>query len=442
MLQTSASTHRPGGAMAPAAYGVPKTFVLLALAWLLDFPSERAGADLNIQAFFAGLYLLSLTLFVAGERDTDKRIAGLLPFMALGAIYLVVTVTVGLLNNQPTYAVLRNALTVFVYFSATYVTARVVMTSEPSRLRPVLAWICLAYVVANLLMANLRSGGLDFLQVRYQIIGVSANAALGYIVLTLIFRLSRAEWISMIVNGIIILLSITRSYLLVVLAQFLVLTGLLHKTFSPRIIGFGMLALGALAGAGIFAQAQLFRWQSRLFGLGSKNTESWTLQTRLSEWNFMYDEWTGSLSQFFLGSGIAAETRYFLPAELGGAAEYMIGFGHNQHLSMLFTGGILVGLPLMIMQFRQGLKGWRFVRQAIRYPHLRDDAVFLGAWGGVTVIGCLAISFVDPIFSYRGDALWYGIGAGLLLGAAARFDPANAPRRPPLPTPPLRDAPR
>lgn len=424
-MQLNASAHLPHRAIAQPVGLVPKSFVIFLLAWLVDLPSQGAGAGLSTQQFFAAIYLFALAIFIVGDRDTGKVIPGLMAQMVLGALYIAITLAVGLVNDQPIYSLLRNSLTVFVYLSATYVTARVALTADPGKLRYTLGWICLAYVLANLVMVNLEVGGIDVLEVRYQIVGVSVNAALGYIVLSMIFRFTKAEWMAMLANGTIVLLSVTRSYLLVVAVQLMTMAGLVRRTLSPRTIAAGFVGLGALGGVVIFGQEQLIRWQIRLFGSGSRHTESWTLETRLSEWSYMFEQWTGSVTQFFVGSGIAAKTLYYLPSQIGGGTESMIGFGHNQHLSMLFTGGILAGLPLLVLQLRQGFDGWRFVRKAIAYPHLRNDAVFIGAWGGLTVIGCLAVNVFDPIFSFRGDAMWYGIGTGMLLGISGRFGHAQ-----------------
>ncbi|HEX4847215.1 MAG TPA: hypothetical protein VFV30_03660, partial [Novosphingobium sp.] len=187
----------------PSIGAVPKSFLLLIMAWLFDFPAESAGEGLSTQQYFAGIYIVSTLLFVIGDRDDGRRVPGLMLTMVLGALYLVIGIAVGLAENQPTYSVLRNGLTVFVYLTAIYTTARVALMSDPARLRWFLGIACLLYALANLLIDYLGAGGIDLASVRYQIVGVSVNAALAYITLALLFRLSRTEWITMLANGVI-----------------------------------------------------------------------------------------------------------------------------------------------------------------------------------------------------------------------------------------------
>lgn len=420
-VRRSAAPTLPGAA-------VPWMFVLLLAAWLIDFPSEGQGKGLDTQAYFLGIYILALTVMLIGHRDTGRRITGLPTAMVCGVFYLGVAISGGLIANQSVYMILRNALTVAIYLSSMFVTARVVLNSDPGKIRRLLGLFCLLYAVSNFIMFYLAKGGIDFEYVRYQIIGVSVIAALAYLTLLLMFRLNTFEFLAMAANTAIVLASITRTYLLVAVIQLLSLAGLARRVLSPRVLVFGLMGVLAAGAVLVYGELQLARWQDRLFGAGSRHTESWTVDTRLSEWTFMAREWTDSLTHFLFGNGLAAQTLFFLPSQLGYGTGSMIGFGHNQHLSMVFTAGLIGGLPLLIVQARQGIDGLRFVRATARNPHLRNDAVFLGAWGGLIVIGYLIANMFDSIFSYRGDSMWYGIGTGLLLGARALFDPANAPQ--------------
>lgn len=423
--------------VARAAAGVPKMFILLLAAWLFDFQSEGEGQGLAIQGYFAAAYGFAVVMLLIGDRAAGIRIRGLSMLMTCGALYLGVGIGSGILNGQPTYPILRNAFSVAIYLSAAFFTARVVVTTDPARLRQVLALFCLAYAIAAYLILSQVLGGVDLDRARFQIVGTSAVAALGYMPLAALFKLSKVELAALSVNSVIVLFSITRTYLLVLVAQASIFTGQVRRVFSPRLIVVGMLGIVALAGALTFGERQVLRWQERITGSGSSEfTEYQTVYTRLSEWNFMLGDWTKSVENFLFGSGIAARTTYYKPRELGTGSEFMIGFGHNQHLSMPFTAGLLGGIPLLMLQWFQAWLAWRFLRRTISFPQLRNDAVFLGAWGATIVLGYLALNLVSATFTVRGFSLWFGIGTGLLLGAQALFDPANAqrsaPRAPPL----------
>ena len=94
-----------------------------------------------------------------------------------------------------------------------------------------------------------------------------------------------------------------------------------------------------------------------------------------------------------------------------------VGFGHNQHLSLLFVGGLMGGAPLLVLQFVQGWWALRLIRPLLRIGRAQPDLAFLGSWGALVVIGTLASNFFSSSFGSRGFSLWYGIGTGLLLGA-------------------------
>ena len=412
---------------AAASGAVPWSFLLLVAAWLPDFQSASAGQGLAIQLTLLGIYAFALAVFAVARIGSPERISGLGALVVLGVNYLAVGVLSGLARGDSIYPMLRNALGVFVYLTAAWSTAKVMLEAHPARLRQGLAWLCLPYALAAFVIFNTMSGGVDFTRVRYQIIGTSSLAALGLLVTFAMFRLSPVQVVTMVANLAILLVSVTRTFLVVLMAQgLIVLTGLRHVV-SKRLFVAGLAIIGLVGTALVFAGDQVARWQARLGGAGGSETvRDQTFFTRLSEWEFMVSSWTGSLGNFLFGSGFAARTQFFEPRELGGREQFMIGFGHNQHLSMLFNGGLLGGMPLLVLMVWFGWLSIRFLRNAARARRRDSHVIFLGAWGATIVIGALVSDFFAASFILRGQALWYGIGTGLLLGAQARFDPANA----------------
>jgi hypothetical protein len=436
MLQPTAAVRSPAGSAVRSKAGVPTAFILLLAAWLFDFRSSGEGQAWQLQALFAAAYLFALTMLLIGDRAVGQRVYGLTALVGCGVLYIGVGVVSGILNDQQAYLILRNSMSVAIYLSTAYLTARVVLTSDPTKLRQILAIFCLLYAIAAYLIFNFIRGGIDLESVRFEVVGASAIAALGYAVLAALFKLSKLELAALALNGAVILVSITRTFLLVLGAQASIFIGQVRRVFSPRLIALGLLGGVGLLGVLAFGEQQLERWSERMLGGGRADyAEYQTFYTRLSEWEFMANSWTQSLQNFLFGSGIASKTTYYLPRELGGGTEFMIGFGHNQHLSMLFTAGIVGGLPLLLLQWSQAFLGWRFLRRTILLPHLRNDAIFLGAWGATIIIGHNVLNIVSATFVTRGSSLWFGIGTGLLLGAQALFDPANAPRKAPPPPP-------
>lgn len=402
-------------------------YLILVAAWLPDFRAASEGQGLAIQLVLLGVYGFGLAIFAVNRIGTPERIAGLGALLLLGANYLAVGILSGLARGDSIYLLLRNGLGVFVYLTAAWATAKVMFEAHPARLRQSLAWLCLPYTLAAFIIYNATSGGIDFARIRYQIIGTSSLAALGLLVTFAMFRLSPVQTITMVTNLAILLVSVTRTFLVVLMAQGLVVLAGLRHVVGKRLLAGGLVVIALVGAALYFAGDQVARWQARLGGAGgSEMVRDQTFFTRLSEWEFMLRSWTGSFSNFLFGSGFAARTQYFETRELGGQEQFMIGFGHNQHLSMLFNGGLLGGLPLLLLMIWFGWLAIRFLHGAARSRRRDSHVVFLGAWGATIVIGSLVSDLFAASFILRGQALWYGIGTGLLLGAQARFDPANA----------------
>ncbi|MDE2437515.1 MAG: hypothetical protein KGM49_14765 [Sphingomonadales bacterium] len=414
------------------------SYWILVCAWMFDYQAAGQGEGLDLQLVLLAIYGFALTVFTVGHIGGRVKVRWLDSMVVLGLLYLTVGTLSGIASRDPIYPLLRNGLGAFVYLSAAYATARVMAETDSTKLRSMLAKVCLPYVVAAFLIYNFNSGGIDYAKVRYQIIGASSMAALGYLVLSTMFRLSPLQMVTLLVNLAVLLISVTRTFLVSLVAEFLIVASGLRHFLSRRLIFAGGLFLAIAVSGFVFAGDQVARWQYRLGGPGGNEMiRDQTLFTRMSEWDFMYRSWTGSPGNFLMGSGFNARTQYFNPTELGGGEEYMIGFGHNQHLSMLFNAGSLGGLPLLALMFWFGWMAIRFLRTAAQTPAARSDAIFLGAWGATIVIGTLISDFFAASFILRGQALWYGIGTGLLLGAQARFDPVNAwfygSRKPPAP---------
>lgn len=417
--------HPGSGIDAQKTGGVPYSYIMLAGAWLFDFQASSAGQGLAIQAVYLAIYLGGLFLFALPRLGGGARISGLSLLVILGALYLAVGTLSGL-SNPDTYALARNAVGVFVYLSAVWATAKVTTEAEPAKVRAVLAWLCLPYAVMMFLIYNYMAGGIDFARIRYQVIGTSSVASLGLLVTYAAFRLSPVQLATIALNFAILLVSITRTFLVVLAAQGLVMLSGARDLIGRRLF-FALSGLVLMMGGAIaFGSDQLLRWQDRLDGQGQLGDRDQTFATRVSEWEFMFKSWTQSLDNLLFGSGFNAPTQYFEPMELGGRAQMMVGFGHSQHLSMLFNGGLLGGAPLLGLMALFVVWAIRFLRAAPKAHRPDSDIIFLGAWGGTIVIGVFAADFFSASFGMRGQAMWYGIGTGLLLGARARFDPANA----------------
>lgn len=395
---------------------------LLVAAWMFDFQSEGAGQGLAIQSFILIGYLTFLAGFFLATWPHRGRIPGVAPLIICTLVYLLTAVVSGLSRGQDPYALFRHALTILVYLSSAYATARMVVQGSPALLRRVLGWLCLGYAISAFIIVLIFQGGVDISTVRYQIQGSSSIAALGLITLALVFKLSRVEVVAGAINAAMVFLSVTRTSLLVVAAQGILLIPEFRRVLRPRLLVVISAGICLLATFLMYGGESADRWVQRLFVRWDFGGEDPTYLTRLHEWQYMWDEFLSSADKFLFGSGLAAETYYWLPKEVAGGGDfYSIGFGHNQHLSLLFTAGMFGGFPLLLLQFMQGWQGgWLFAKTRLMVAG-HSELMFLGAWGATIVLGTLVGNFVFSCFISRGFSLWYGVGTGLLLGSLARL---------------------
>lgn len=395
-------------------------YVLMLASWMFDFQSDGAGEGLRIQIYFLLGYAAFFVLFLLSDRSSGK-IAGFTPLAACTFLFLGTSVISGLLNGQELYPILRHVTTILLYLTSAYATARVVMGNSAFALRQALGALCLCFAVSTFLIVTFFGDGIDLETVRYEIQGSSSVAALGLLVLALVLGVSALEIAAGLAAAMVIFFTVTRTYLVGVAGQVMVLLPMLSgRGLFPLAIRF--LALCLIAGPlfAAFGEKNFERWMERLLVSNQFDGEDPTFVTRYIEWEYMWEEFLSSYDNFFFGSGLAAETIWWLPTYFGGgdAISSSVGFGHNQHLSLLFTAGVIGGMPLLSLQFFQAWQGVRFVfveKKNMTGP--LKDIFFLGAWGSVIVFGYLSSNFLSSSFGSRGFSLWYGVGTGLLLGA-------------------------
>lgn len=390
-------------------------------AWLFDFQAGASGVGVAVQGVFLAIFAVFGLLFFFADRAAAVRIPGLSALLVVGLLYLLVAVIGGLANGQGAYPIARNALTVGIYLAATYATARVVAQTDPRLVRMWLGRLCLGFVVAGFgigLATSARS--LD--TVRYQIIGGSITAGLAFLAVSLLFRVKLIEWASFLFSFFVTFASITRTYVLVMLVPLIPLLRYPRVIFTGRFVVVGIAALVVAIGVIGFGDIGIERWIGRLATRSVDRGIDPTTYARLSEWSFMYDAWTASISQFLFGNGIAAITEYYVPSGYSEWLESSIGFGHNQYLSLLFTGGLIGGLPLILVQLHHC---WRSAVLLARVAGKAGDGswhlLMLTTWGAVIVLGVMVANSLGSTFVNRGYSLWFGIGTGLLLGGQACF---------------------
>jgi hypothetical protein len=409
-------------------YDRPSIFFVLSMAPLaFDFRSQDgAGAAAAFQGTLLALYLICSAMFIYLSRKRVRTQGSLISIFIVGW-FCFTGVLVGCIRGQPFYTVFTNSIPVLLFAFSSYFTYRAVNEARNiGFLLKLLKWLCGFFLIARVFTIAVTSG-IDVSTIRYEILGASINAGLGLIALRLLFRATLIDFLLILLSLGLVLLSVTRTQLVVMVTQFLVYLRVASivftKKFVLRVALISSFLLITVVADQLLQTGLADRWMDRLF-VTSAQGEDPTLLTREAESAFMQGAILNGPSEFLFGNGIAAETSL-----IGAAAEaaasivgegsvdfHMSGFGHEFYLSVLFVAGVLGGIPMLGLLFWQAIQAVSFLPLCRRAPNVQKDIVQLGTWGATIVIGMVTYGFLASPMTDRPTSLWYGVGVGLLAG--------------------------
>ena len=411
-------------------------------SWAFDYRSESAGAGAAIQTvFFALFFGFSATfLLMVGRVCADlpqlKLIVGAI------TIFLLVGTFTGLFHGQSFYAIFVSSIPSLVYLTATYITVKACLyTGGSKRFLTGLIVLCGVYAITKAIIFA-ATYGINLSTVRYQILGSSTIACLGLMTMILYFKFTMKEFLIVFLNLLLILLSVTRTMLILPFVQSILylldINSTLRNrrvfTYTPVIITLVALVIGGdiLLGTGLTD-----RWISRL-GVAEQLGEDVTELTRVAEARYMREEWLASPSQVFFGNGMSSETRLAGPE---GALAAMIlgnnydvhslGFGHHQYWSLVYISGVF-GMPLLLLYGFQAFQAALTLRRYGYVPPSHIHIAKLTCWGAMIMLGTFAYGFLAAFSGDRGLSLWLGVGTGLFIAGSkllARYKVKRPGRR-------------
>lgn len=397
--------------------------------WAFDIRSEGLGEGLAYQApILAVSIFFGFCLFFFRSHRSLLQFSPL--FFATAVWFVLESITIGFVNGQNWYLLLSNSIPTALYVSYAYLTFKILAISRNTdAVLNALIQLCLIFGVACFAISFFKSG-LDLDVTRYEIIGSAIVPSLGLAPAITFYSLRFIPLLVLAVTGLTVVISVTRTYLVVVAAQIACVFLGNPKIFLARR---NLLFMGACLGLSICAllvggisNAKIFeRWEARLNAKSEYDGDDPTYLLRVAEVNFLKQAFFQSAYSMICGNGIAAETELIgneaiLAGNLVGKKSteiQSIGFGHHNHWSLLFIGGVCAGLPLLVMQFSIFAQGIYFVHR-ISSDNARVASInFAGVWGAVIVMGTVLYGFLAGTMGNRGIALWYGVGTGLLLWA-------------------------
>jgi hypothetical protein len=282
----------------------------------------------------------------------------------------------------------------------------------------------------HVLITILTRGAINTSVSRYEVLSAATTPSLAIIALALIRRLSKLDFIIIILNLAISLLSVTRTLLAVVAIQiaviFIVRPSIVANRSTIKGLSLFSLALLIVLALDYVSGTELAdRWVQRVT-VSRKVGADPTVLTRIAETHFMLESFGESPASMLFGNGLAAKTSLTgrdaaLAASIvgqGSVSLHSIGFGHENYVSILFVAGVFGGGGLLLVQFLNGFQSLALIRRIeIGEFKDREAAARVGLWGALIVIGELVLGLFGGILGDRGTCLWFGIGTGMLYWA-------------------------
>lgn len=422
----------PEGDTAPRGSG--KIGVLYSLAIVLcslDFKASSSGRGFIVQAPVWGFFFLSFSVTVFRLLIARSHIREMRCLILTCVLFLVCTSLVGAWSQQEIWAIFTNCIAFSIYVIAagtTLITLK--LCSDRAALLDILKNVCLAFMLLHFLMVYLVGGGINLAVSRYEYLSGAAVPASALLCIGAVLHLGIKEVLVSVTNVAIILISVTRTQLAVIVGQlvtvfFVAPAQALHPKVLKK-VGVVALLILAVISVDLVAETGLtYRWLARLTA-GQTMKADPTALTRYAEVHYMWDQVTASATQCLLGNGIAAKTKLTgqsakLAAKLVGKGSVTsvrsTGFGHNNHMSVLFVGGLLFGGPLLLLTFVNGVQALILMRRLFGTNPYPQELVQIGIWGALIVLGMLGVGFFSGTFADRPTCLWYGIGTGMLYWA-------------------------
>lgn len=432
----AANAHLPQGTVRFADRSgenksIIRIFAICILIWALDYKAASSGQAAGLQGAILGIFIIAsffLTIFSLQQRISAEPLWVL---MLVTIVFIIDSSIVGLSLGQPGYAIFVNLIPSFIYICAGAIAFMTLCAvKDKNSFLDVLRLACLIFGAVHVLITILTRGAINTSASRFEVLSGATVPSLAIIAIGLIRRLSKLDFVVIILNLSLSLLSVTRTLLVVLAIQIASIFIARPSTLVRRstIKGLSLFSLALVivlvldyaSGSGLAE-----RWVQRIT-FSQKVGVDPTALSRLAETHFMLESFEHSTESVLFGNGLAAITSLTGPDAAAvehivgpvSASLHSIGFGHENYASILFVAGVFGGGGLLLLQFLNGIQSLALIRK-IEILDFKDNdaAARVGLWGALIVIGELVIGLFGGTLADRGTCLWFGIGTGMLYWA-------------------------
>lgn len=399
-------------------------FAAFLFPWIFDIRAVGNAWLLYVQLFS---FAVTTVVFVLTVRTFKKRDTGLESFagnkmsILVCSIFMIVAMFSGLLEHNETFKVFAfsTPMILFIY-SLAFISIIAQAGVLPEEILDVFVLFSVAAILIRVPLI-VAVYGADISNVRYQILCGATSVGTAYLIARAPAGLRPPEIVFALIQVAIIILSVTRTQILIVavMGAAMLVAGM-KRVLNLRVILMGIVGL-PLLGLLIFEVArllpghQLDRWLTRTSSFQAGTADLSGLE-RLSQIVFQVQKLSGAGIEKFIGFGIAAPGGNYAPFEAYQATRGIhgmyspIGFADNTYVSMLFLGGLIGAGPLLLAQFVwlwNSFKAIGFVLKA--YP-IKFSWM---AMAPLAVISFQISNVLGASFADRGQSVFFGLCLGI-----------------------------
>lgn len=395
---------------------------LVMMAGVIDFRRAEGGGSVLVQMIGALSVIVFGTLLVVKYQNRIGSVNLLLP---IGLIFFGGwAATVGFFRGQEIYFLFVNNIPFINFFFCAVVVGVCGGGEGTNKFISTIIFISILGVLWKLYF-GFSYNGLTLEDVRYQIISAAIPLLFGYFFASLVSYRAPYAILSFLLCVTVLLLAVTRTYVLVVGVQFIIAI-YIGKKIPQRLYlggfrsgGAGVLVLGVIALFLIFPDV-VGRWvlrftQSDVFGFDL------TAASRGAQNFYMIDKILSNPVDGLLGFGLLGESGFsgtqldLIVSVFGNsAAEYQAyGFGHNTYISMFYLGGLVVGGGFVFLMFWDLLINIGTAKKYCKDKFCSPQTQFISLWSASACSGYAVYGMLSGTFGDRSMGIFYGIAVGL-----------------------------
>lgn len=395
--------------------------------WVFDVRAA-AGFDVGwlvyvqLLSFLAstGVFLLSLRIFKL--RIDLGPLAGNALNVAVCAIFVAVSLFSGIVEHNDLMKVFAGEIPTILFIYSLVIVA--IIAQAGLKPEDVLEIVAVAAVAAILVRIPVIAAlyGIDFNTVRFQILCGATPIGSAYILSRLPPGFRVRDWAFTFVQTVIILVSVTRTEILVFAGMAAALFPFMARRLLRPSAILGIATTVVVLVASIYALGTLIpgspldRWMNRTASYQTGDVDFSGLD-RESQALYQLQQLSDAGIEKYIGFGIAARGGNYAPIEayelargIGKGGLYVpTGFADETYISLIFLGGVIGGGPLLLAQFVWFWNSLRSIPFILKtYPRKLTWVVI----APLAVVGLQVTNILGASFGDRGQSVFFGLCLG------------------------------